>query len=148
MTMDQTVKDFIQLKRIAVVGVSRSGKKFGNTIATELKQRGYQVFIVHPEAKEIGGEPCYPNLAALQGKVDGVLICVPPSQAGQVLQEAAQAGMKKIWLQQGAQSPEVLAQARELGINPVAGKCILMYAEPVRSLHGWHRAFARLFGQL
>ena len=146
--MDQAVKDFMQLKRIAVVGVSRSGKKFGNIISTELKQRGYQVFIVHPEAKEIGGETCYPNLASLQGKVDGVLICVPPSQAGQVLREAAQAGMNKIWLQQGAQSPEVLAQARELGVKPIAGKCILMYAEPVRSLHGWHRAFAKLFGQL
>lgn len=146
--MNQTIQDFLDAKRVAVVGVSRSGKKFGNIISTELKQRGYQVFIVHPEAKEIGGEPCYPNLAALQGKVDSALICVQPNQAAKVVREAAQAGVKKIWLQRGAQSTEALAAARELGITPVAGKCILMYVQPVTSLHGWHRAFARLFGQL
>ena len=146
--MDQAIEDFIQGKRIAVVGASRSGKKFGNTIHTELKQRGYQVFIVHPEAQEIAGDRCYPNLASLQGQVDGVVICVPPQQAGQALRDAVDAGVKRIWLQQGAQSPEVLATARELGVQPVAGKCILMYAQPVQSFHRWHRAFNRLIGQL
>ena len=146
--MDQAIQDFIQGKRLAVIGVSRSGKKFGNSIYTELKQRGYQVFIVHPEAKEIGGERCYPNLAALQGQIDGVVICVPPRQAEEAVREAAQAGVKKIWLQQGAESKDAVAVARELGVTPVAGKCILMYAQPVRSFHSWHRAFNKLVGQL
>ena len=145
--MNQAIQDFIDEKRIAVLGVSRSGKKIGNAIALELKQRGYQVFIVHPEAKEIGGERCYPSLAAVQGKVDGAVICLPPMAAGQALREAVQAGVKKIWLQQGSQSPEVLATARELGVTPVVGKCILMYAGKVGSLHAWHRAFAKLIGQ-
>ncbi len=146
--MNQAIKGFIQGKRIAIVGVSRSGQKFGNKIFAELKARGYQVSIVHPQAQEIGGEPCFPNLAALRGKIDGVVICVSPGQAGQVLREAVQAGVKNIWLQQGAQSPEVLALARQLGVNPVAGKCILMYAQPVRSFHRFHRGFMQLFGQL
>ena len=146
--MDQTIQDFIQAKRIAVVGVSRTPKKFGNTIYTELKQRGYQVFAVHPEMKEIGGEPCYPNLASLKGKVDGVLICVSPRQAAQAVRDAAGIGVKQIWLQQGAQSSEAAAVARELGVNPVTNKCILMYAQPVRGFHPWHRAFNKLVGQL
>jgi predicted CoA-binding protein len=53
-----------------------------------------------------------------------------------------------VWLQQGAESPEALALARDLGLNLVARKCVLMYAPPVRSFHAWHRVFARLFGQL
>jgi predicted CoA-binding protein len=146
--MNQAIQEFIESKRIAVMGVSRSGKKFGNAAYTELKQRGYQVFIVHPEAKDISGEPCYPSLSALQGQVDGVLICLPPKQAEQALREAASAGMKHIWLQQGAQSPAVLAAARELGVDPVVGKCILMYAQPVQSFHRLHRGFTRLIGQL
>jgi predicted CoA-binding protein len=146
--MNENIQEFIKSKRLAVVGVSRSGKKFGNMICTELRERGYQVSIVHPEAKEIDGQPCLPNLAALQGKVDGVVICVAPSQAGQVMREAVQAGISKIWLQQGAQSTETDTLARELGVTPVSGKCILMYAAPVRSFHSWHRAFARIFGQL
>ena len=56
--------------------------------------------------------------------------------------------MKQLWLQQGSQSPEVLAVARELGVNPISGKCILMYAQPVTSFHKWHRVFVKLTGQL
>ncbi len=146
--MNQQIQDFIEGKRIAIVGVSRDDKKFGNTIYTELKRRGYQVFIVHPEAKEIGGEACYPNLAALQGQVDGAVICVSPRQAEKALRESVAAGIKNIWLQQGAESPQVLGAAKELGVTPVSGKCILMYAQPVRSWHGLHRTVTKLFGQL
>lgn len=146
--MNQAIVDFVISKRVAVVGVSRSGKKFGNTIFKELKDRGYKTFIVHPEAKEIEGEPCSESLSALNGQVDSVVISVPPVKAVQALREAVEAGIKNIWIQQGAQSPELLATARELGANPVVGKCVLMYAEPVKSFHSWHRAFARLFGQL
>ena len=146
--MDQAIQDFINSKRIAIAGVSREGTKFGNTAFTELAARGYQVFAVHPEAKEIAGTLCYPNLAALRGQVDGVLVVVPPQQAVPVLQEAAAVGLKNVWLQQGAESPEVLALARNLGLGLVAKRCVLMYAAPVRSFHAWHRGFAWLCGQL
>lgn len=146
--MKQNIIDFVQAKRIAVMGVSRSGKKFGNSIYTEMKSRGYQMVIIHPEAKEINGEPCYPSLAAVDGKIDGVLICVQPRQAAQALRDSVAAGIKKIWIQQGADSPEVRAAAKELDVDPVTGKCILMYAEPVTSLHKFHRTLARIFGQL
>ncbi len=146
--MNQAVQDFIQSKRIAVVGVSRSAQKFGNIAVAELRQRGYQVFIVHPEAKEIAGVPCYPNLSALQGQVDGVLVSVPAAQAEGVLREAVQLGLRNVWLQQGSESPELLALARELGLTAVSGKCVLMYAQPVRGAHWFHRGFVKLFGQL
>ena len=146
--MDQAIQDFVNGKRIAVIGVSREGTKFGNTAFTELAVRGYQVFAVHPTAQEIAGAPCYPNLTALRGQVDGALVVVPPQQAVSVLREAAAIGLKNVWLQQGAESPEALALARDLKLNLVAKKCVLMYAPPVRSFHAWHRVFARLFGQL
>ncbi len=66
--MNQAIQDFLQGKRFAIVGVSRSGQKFGNKIYTELKERGYEVYIVHPQAQEIAGERCFPNLAALKGE--------------------------------------------------------------------------------
>jgi hypothetical protein len=146
--MNTSIQDFISGKRIALAGVSRSGKKFGNIAHKELKARGYQVFLIHPEAKEIDGEPCFPNLAALRDKVDGVLVCLPASQAGNVLREAAGSGLRQVWLQQGAETSELLALGRELGLDLVSGKCILMYAPPVRSFHWWHRAVVKLMGQL
>ncbi len=145
--MDQSIQDFIGSKRLAIVGYSRNGRKFGNQAYAELQQRGYQVFAVHPTQKEIGGVPCYPNLQALQGKIDGVLISLPPKQAVSVLEEAASIGVKNIWLQQGAESAEVLEVAKRLGLHVVSKKCVLMYAPPVRSFHGWHRSLAKLFGQ-
>jgi predicted CoA-binding protein len=146
--MNQAIQDFVAGKRIAIVGVSRSGKKFGNSALNELKQRGYQVFVVHPLVKEIAGESCYPDLASLSGRVDGVLVCVLPEQALNVMRQAAAAGIRNVWLQQGAESPAALALARDLNLDIVTNRCILMYAAPVRSFHGWHRAFVRLTGRL
>jgi predicted CoA-binding protein len=80
--------------------------------------------------------------------VDGVLVCVAPTQAAQVVRDAAAAGLKNVWLQMGAESPEAAQAAKEVGLTPVTGKCLLMYLQPVKSFHSWHRGFAKLFGQL
>ena len=146
--MDQIIDNFVQDKRLTVVGVSRSGKKFGNMAAKELRERGYQLYIVHPDAKEIDGVKCYPRLSDLQGKVDNLLVSVPSKQALGVLQEASSTGIKNNWLQQGSETSELLALARQLGLKVVSGKCILMYAQPVRSFHGFHRFVMKLIGQL
>ncbi|MDR3573669.1 MAG: CoA-binding protein [Anaerolineaceae bacterium] len=146
--MNENILNFVQCKRIAVVGVSRDPKKFGTAIYTELKKRGYQVYPVNPAMTELAGEPCYPNLQALNGKVDGAVICLQPSKVTALLQEAAQIGLHNLWLQQGSASPEVLKTAQDLGLNPVSKKCILMYAAPVQSFHGFHRFVTKLVGQL
>jgi predicted CoA-binding protein len=145
--MDQKIQDFVNSKRIAVVGVSRTPQKMGNGIYTELKQRGYEVFGVNPNLETIGADMCYPSLAELAGKVDAVVICVHPQQSAGVLRDAAAAGIKKVWLQQGSQSLETIKAAKESGLDPVTGKCILMYAGEVTSIHAFHRFFAKLFGQ-
>jgi len=59
---DVNVDDFLAQKTMAVVGVSRGGKKFGNAILKDLKQKGYRVFPVNPHAASIDGERCYPDL--------------------------------------------------------------------------------------
>ncbi|HWG85960.1 MAG TPA: CoA-binding protein [Deinococcales bacterium] len=145
--MNQAIRDFTQCKRLAVVGVSRGGKKFGNAILTELKARGFETYPVHPEAGDINGEKCYPDLAAVAAMADGVIVCVKPLTAVNVVREAAAVGIKQVWLQQGAQSPEAVAAGQELGVNVVAGRCILMYLGEVRSFHAFHRGFERLIGR-
>lgn len=142
------IEEFVACKRIAVVGASRSGKKFGNGAAKELRTRGYEVFLIHPEAQEIDGQPCYPSLTALRDQVDAVFISVPAGQAAPVMREAASLGIHRVWLQQGAESPELLALGEELGLSLVSKRCILMYAPPVKSVHGWHRGFVKLVGKL
>ena len=146
--MERAIQNFIDCKRIAVVGYSRTGRKFGNSAYNELQERGYEVFAVHPTEKEIAGTPCYPNLKALQGRIDGVFISLPGEKAVPVLHEAAALGLKNVWLQQGAESSEALETARQFGLNVVTRKCVLMYAPPVRSYHRWHRGIVKLVGRL
>lgn len=133
---------------MAVVGMSRSGKKFGNMASKELKEKGYEIFPVHPEATEIDGMTCYPDLQSLSGKVDGVWISIPPKNVAPVLEEAAQIGLKNIWLQQGAWSAEVQQTIDKLQLPVVTKKCIMMYAPPVKSVHKFHRTIVGIFGKL
>lgn len=147
--MDTHIQAFITGKRIAVIGASRTNKnKFGNMAAAELKRRGYEVCFVHPQAETIDSEAVYPNLSVLEGQVDGVLVSLPAEKGADVLRDAAAAGISNVWVQQGGESAELIKLGEELKLNLVAGKCILLYAEPVRGFHSIHRFVARLTGQL
>ena len=146
--MDPKITQFIQQKKLALVGASRDGKSFGNMAAKELKERGYAVLLVHPQAKEIDGQACYADLKEVRDQVGGVVVCVPPAQAEGVLRQAGELSLKHVWLQQGAETPGLVALGNQLGLSLVTGKCILMYAEPVRSFHKWHRGFMKLIGRL
>lgn len=146
--MDSQITDFIQQKKLALVGAGRDGKSFGNFASKELIARGYQVSLVHPQASQIDGQPCYPSLSALPEPPGGVVVCVPAAQAEGVLRQAAELNLTHVWLQQGAETPQLVALGKELGLKMVSGKCILMYAEPVRSFHKWHRGFMKLIGRL
>jgi len=146
--MNSMIEDFVSSKKIAVIGMSRSGKKFGNMAAKELKAKGYEIFPIHPEAKEIDGLACYPSLASLNGKVDSLWISIPPAKVSAVLEEAAKIGLKNIWLQQGAWSKEVQQTIEQLKLPVVSRKCIMMYAQPVHSVHKFHRTIKSIFGGL
>lgn len=148
--MNTSIQEFITGKRIAIVGASRTNNKykFGNMAGTELKRRGYEVYFVHPKAESINGETVYQSLSSLRGRVDGILVSVPAAKGADVLREAATVGIRNVWVQQGGESPELTKLGAELRLNLVAGKCILMYAQPVRGFHTVHRFIARLSGQL
>jgi predicted CoA-binding protein len=148
--MNTIIQEFISGKRIAVVGASRTNDKykFGNMAAAELKRRGYEIYLVHPQAETINDMVTYPSLDALKGRVDSVLISLPASKSGPVLNEAAAVGLRNVWIQQGGESPELIQMGEQLKLNLVIGKCILMYAQPVRGYHTIHRFIARAIGQL
>ena len=98
------------------------------------------------------GDRCFPSLAALPEPVDGLLVIVPPPQAERVVEEAITAGIRRVWLQQGAESEEAIARGQAAGISLIHGECILMFAGAPGSKigfpHGMHRFFRRLFGRM
>jgi predicted CoA-binding protein len=142
------VKDFLDQKTLAVVGVSRNGQKFGNTAYNELKTKGYRVIPINPQAEVIEGDLCYPSLSAVPDPVDGVLIVVPPAETEKVVREAEAAGIPRVWMQQGAESQAAIEFCEEEGIKVVHGECILMFAEPTAFGHRLHRWVWGLLGKL
>jgi predicted CoA-binding protein len=139
MNSKKVVEDFLAQKKIAVVGVSRKKTKFGNAIYKELKQKGYNVFPVNPNMNSFEGDTCFPSLLSLPEKADAVVINVTPIQTEKVLQEAKQAGIKKVWLQQGSQSEAAVKFCEENGIDCVSNECILMFAQPSAFIHRAHK---------
>jgi hypothetical protein len=147
MTTKASIDEFIGQKSLAVVGVSRSEQKFGSMVYKTLKEKGYQVFAVHPQAETIRGDRCYPTLTALPQPVGGVVIVVPPAQTEQVVRDAKAAGIPRVWMQQGAESLAGIQYCQENGLQVVTGECIMMFAEP-RGFHNFHRWLKGVFGGL
>jgi len=141
------VQDFLSQKNIAIVGTSRSKNKFGNIIFRELKKRGYRVIPVNPNTKIVEGDQCYPDLKSLPEKVDGAIIVVPPANTIQVVKDARDAEIFRIWIQSGAYSKEAVDFCNDNKITVVANECILMFAEPVNSIHRIHRWIWKLLGK-
>ena len=143
MTSAKSIEAFLDNPSIAVVGVSRSGKGFGNAACRSLRTQGYRVYPVNWSAATVDGIRCYSRLSELPERVNAVLVVVPPPQAVDVIREAAAAGIRHVWLQQGAGSPEALRVGAELGLDVVSGECILMFARPT-GIHRAHRWLRRL----
>jgi predicted CoA-binding protein len=142
------VEEFLGCRHLAVVGVSRSGKEFSNTAYRELKQKGYRLVPVNPHADELEGERCYHRVSEIPDRPEGALLITNSSQTESVVRDAAEAGIRRLWIQQGCQSAGALELARQKGLSVVSGECILMFAEPVGSFHRFHRWVWKLLGKL
>jgi len=148
MTAKATIDDFLAQRTLAVAGVSRKRMKFGAMAFRALKKKGYRVMPVNPKAETIDGERCYASLGELPEPVGGVLVILPPPETEKVVRDAAAAGIKRVWLQQGSKSEAAIQFCQENGIAAVHGPCILMFAEPVGLLHRCHRFVWRVIGKL
>ncbi len=146
-TMAQ-VEGFLEQRKLALVGASRSGKKFGNVALRELRGQGYDVVPVHPDAGEIDGVRCVRSISELPGDVDACLLVVPPAASLVLAAEAAERGIRHLWLQQGAESPEAIRACEQAGVSVVHGHCILMFARPTAFFHRAHRWLWGVLGRL
>jgi predicted CoA-binding protein len=146
--MNQEIQNFIDSKTIAVVGASSSRKKFGNAVFRGLKEKGYTVFPVNPNAEIVEGDKSYPDLKSIPEPVDAAIILTSPENTDKIIEDAVGKRIDKIWFQQGADFSDAVERAKEAGLEVVSKKCIFLYAPPVKGGHAVHRFFAKLFGRL
>ncbi len=146
MTTRAAIDAFMSQPVLAVVGVSRDPRKFGNAAYKELRAKGFRVLAVNPKAEAIEGDPCYPSLKALPETVGGLVVCTQPAVSEQTVREAAEVGIPRVWLQQGSESKAAIQFCQEHGIDVIYGECILMYQPNTMFLHKFHRFFKEAFG--
>ncbi len=146
MTTKKEVDQFLGLKKIAVVGVSRVKQKFGSMAYTDLASKGYTVYPVNPNMTEFEGVKCYPSLKALPKGVEGAVLVIHPLDAEQVVKDARAAGIKQIWFQQGAESKAAIEYCRQNGMTAITGECIMMFMPNTASFHRFHRFVRGVFG--
>jgi len=143
----EAASEFLANRRIAVTGVSRKPADHGsNNVYRRLKERGYQVFAVNPNASEVEGDKSYPDLTSIAGGVDAVVIGTRPDRALATIQECAELGIKHVWMHRGpgagSVSAEATTYAREHGISVIPGGCPLMFGP---TSDGSHRAMKFIF---
>src|SRR6266511_1634013 len=101
-SVKETAAAFLANKRVAVTGVSRTPKTHGsNVVYQRLRERGYEVFAVNPNANEVEGDRCYKDLQSIPGGVQAVVIGTRPELAEDTMRECAELGIKQVWMHLG-----------------------------------------------
>jgi predicted CoA-binding protein len=146
MTTLNQIQKFLAPRKFAIVGVSRNPKKWGGAIFKELTEKGFELYPVNPNADEIQGVKCYNSVSDLPDDVKYIHITTKKTETEEVVKAAIEKGIEMIWIQQGSQTTEAVEIAEKAGIQLIYKKCIMMFAEPVKSIHGFHRSLVKLFG--
>ena len=152
-TIKEAANQFLTGKRVAVTGVSRNpGSHGSNAVYKRLRDRGYEVFAVNPNAAEVEGDRCYHDLAAIPGGVDWVVAGTRPETVDSTIRECDELGIKQVWMHRGPGHGSVSASAtaygREHGITVINGGCPCMFGATADGGHKFMRAIFSLTGNV
>ena len=147
----QQIEDFLAQKQIAIAGVSRDKSKFSNKVYEKLRDSGYGVSVIHPEAESIDGVKCEPSVRELPVEVTALMVVASAKVCESVLRDISEGGIKHVWVFAGSEKQKgVEAEVKRLseaGVSVIFGQCPFMFLEPVGGFHAFHRFIARLFGK-
>jgi predicted CoA-binding protein len=152
-TIKDAASEFLAHKRVAVTGVSRDPNGHGsNVVYKRLRERGYEVFAVNPNADEVEGDRAYHDLGAIPGGVEAVVIGTRPEIAEETMRECAELGIKHVWMHRGPGAGSVSEAAanygREQAIAVIDGGCPCMFGPTADFGHKTMRLVFTLTGNV
>jgi predicted CoA-binding protein len=116
--------------RVMIIGASTNREKFGNIAVRAYLRQGHEVFPVNPRAEAIEGVRCYHAIADVPGPIHRASLYLPPTLGIAAVRElAARGDVAELWLNPGAESDELLAEARRLGFDPIQACSVLAIGE-------------------
>ncbi len=126
-TFREAAEEFLSQSRIAVAGVSRDTKQPANLVYRRLRATGHEVYAINPNATEVEGDPCHPDVASVPARLDGVVVVTTPEVAQKIVAECVAAGVPRVWLHRGlgpgSMSAAAVALCKEHGIAVIPGGC-------------------------
>ena len=148
----ESVAQFLRGKRFAVAGVSRASGQAANAVYHRLKDCGYEVFPINPNASEVEGGTAYPDLAAIPVTVDGVVIATHPDISLDIVRQCSQHGVKRVWFHRsfggGSVSPQAVRECEARGLHCIVGGCPLMFCGQVDFAHKCMRWWLQRAGRV
>jgi hypothetical protein len=147
-----SVAEFLVGQRFAVAGVSRQPQQAANAIYRKLRGIGLDVLPINPNAAEVEGVRCYPDLASIPGYIDRVVIATSPDAALNIVRQCGDKGVGQVWFHRsfgsGSVSRDAVKDCKARGIGCIVGGCPMMYCEPVDVGHRCIRWWLRMFGRV
>lgn len=150
-TLSEAATQFLSCKRIAVFGVSRKSDTAATGIYRKLRERGYDVFAIHPQAEVLEGDRCFASLIEVPDEVEAALIGTPPHASAEAVRQCIEKGVRQVWIHKsfggGSYSEEAVELCRQAGISVIPGACPMMFCEPVDPAHRCFRWLQRVTGK-
>jgi hypothetical protein len=150
--MPESVAEFLACGRIAVAGVSRDPRQAANLIFRKLVRAGFAAVPLNPKVATLEGVACYPDVAAVPGGVDGVVVATHPRDALELVRSFAEHGVRHVWFHRsfgrGSVDEAAVRECAARGLRCIVGGCPLMYVEPVDVGHRCFRWFLGLGGRV
>ena len=122
---DTEIKNFLRLKKVAVIGMSRTESKAAHFVPKYLSENGFDIIPINPNSNEILNRKCYKEITEVDGEIDIVDVFRPSEDVLPFVKEAIKKNPKVIWLQEGIHNEEAENLAREHGIDVVFNRCML-----------------------
>ena len=122
---DDEIRNFLSLKKVAVIGISRSESKAAHFVPKYLSENGFDIIPVNPNSNEILSKKCYKEITEVEGDIDIVDVFRPSEDVLSFVRDAIKKNPKVIWLQEGIHNEEAENLAREHGIDIVFNRCML-----------------------
>ncbi len=126
---EKLIKSFLEQKTFAVVGSFRNETKYAYKIFKNLTEKGYEVFPVNPGIKKVEGRNCYKTISDIPYDVDVANIVTPPSVTEGILKECLQKGIKRVWLQPGAENQAAVEFCNKNNIELIHGICVMLESD-------------------
>jgi uncharacterized protein len=121
-------------KVVAVIGASSDRTRFGNKAVRAFARQGYTVVPIHPREQEVEGFKAYRSVLDVPGPIDMATMYLAPAVGMKVIEEVAQKGIREVWLNPGADSPELAERSRALGLRTIVACSILGVGENPHAL--------------